>query len=61
LLLRATGLLQFNGHADAARRILDATGRVLTARKALPPDLGGMATTAEMAAVICAEIGSTIT
>jgi isocitrate dehydrogenase (NAD+) len=56
LLLPATDLLQDHGHADAARRILDAVGRALTARTALTPDLGGTATTAEMTAAICAEL-----
>jgi isocitrate dehydrogenase (NAD+) len=57
LLLPATDLLQDHGHADAARGILDAVGRVLTARTALTPDLGGTASTAEMAAAIRAELG----
>jgi isocitrate dehydrogenase (NAD+) len=56
LLLPATDLLQDHGQADAARRILDAAGRVLMAHKALTPDLGGTASTAEMAAAICAEL-----
>jgi isocitrate dehydrogenase (NAD+) len=53
LLLPATDLLENHGHPDAAHRILDAIGRVLTARTALTPDLGGSATTTEMAAAIC--------
>ena len=56
LLLPATDLLENHGHPDAARRILEAIGRVLTARTALTPDLGGTATTAEMAAAVCAEL-----
>jgi isocitrate dehydrogenase (NAD+) len=56
LLLPATDLLEFHGHADAARRILDAVARVLDAGKTLTPDLGGTATTAEMAAAISAEL-----
>ncbi len=57
LLLPATDMLQFHGHAEAAGRILDAVGRVLTARQALTPDLGGTATTAEMAAAIIEALG----
>ncbi len=56
LLLPATDMLHFHGHEDTARRILDAVGRVLTAREALTPDLGGKATTAEMAAAIIAAL-----
>ena len=52
LLLPATDLLEFAGHAAAARRILDAVAAVLGARAPLTPDLGGSATTAEMAAAI---------
>lgn len=52
LLLPAVDLLEGNGHADAARRILAAIGRVLTRREALTPDLGGQATTGAMAAAI---------
>jgi isocitrate dehydrogenase (NAD+) len=52
LLLPAIDLLEAEGYAPAARRILDAVGKVLTGRAALTPDLGGQATTAEMAAAI---------
>jgi isocitrate dehydrogenase (NAD+) len=57
LLLPAIDLLEAEGHAPAARRILDAVGRVLTARRALTPDLGGQATTAEMAAAVIEALG----
>jgi isocitrate dehydrogenase (NAD+) len=57
LLLPATDMLHFHGHAAAAGRILDAVGKVLTARQALTPDLGGRSTTAEMARAIIAELG----
>ena len=52
LLLPATDLLHSHGHEAAARRILDAVGEVLTAREALPADLGGKATTAEVTKAI---------
>jgi isocitrate dehydrogenase (NAD+) len=45
LLLPATDMLTDNGHRGAADRILGAVGKVLTAREALTPDLGGNATT----------------
>ncbi|MFO0930016.1 MAG: isocitrate/isopropylmalate family dehydrogenase [Gemmataceae bacterium] len=57
LLLPALDLLKFNGHADAARRILDAVGRVLIHRDVLTPDLGGRATTGDMAAAIVRALG----
>lgn len=52
LLLPLMDLLADHGHADAAARVAAAIGRVLTARAALTPDLGGTATTAEMAQAI---------
>lgn len=54
LLLPATDMLHFHGHAEAAERILDAIGRVLLKREHLTPDLGGEATTAQMAGAIAA-------
>jgi isocitrate dehydrogenase (NAD+) len=57
LLLPAIDLLQEEGHAPASRRIFDAVGRVLTARQALTPDLGGRATTVQMADAIVAALG----
>lgn len=56
LLLPLMDLLADQGHADAAGRIGEAIGRVLTARQALTPDLGGTATTGEMAQAIAAAI-----
>jgi isocitrate dehydrogenase (NAD+) len=56
LLLPAIDLLEAEGQAPAARHILDAVGRVLTEKKALTPDLGGQATTAEMAQAIVAAL-----
>jgi isocitrate dehydrogenase (NAD+) len=54
LLLPALDLLEHSGHAAAAGRILDAVGKLLTARDpaVLTPDLGGNGTTAAMAAAI---------
>jgi isocitrate dehydrogenase (NAD+) len=42
LLLPATDLLEYNSHPEAARRILDAVGKILLARdpQVLTPDLG---------------------
>jgi isocitrate dehydrogenase (NAD+) len=57
LLLPAIHLLAAEGFAPAARRALDAVGRVLTAKQALTPDLGGRATTMEMAEAIIAALG----
>ena len=57
LLLPAIDLLNNHGHADAAARIHEAVGKVLTARQALTPDLGGTATTAEMADAIVRAMG----
>jgi isocitrate dehydrogenase (NAD+) len=57
LLLPATDMLESHGHAEAARRIRDAIGRVLIARQALTPDLGGSATTDDMARAIIAALG----
>src|SRR5262249_5695998 len=55
-LLSVCDLLEANGHAEAARRILDAIGRVLVAREHLTGDLGGKATTSEMGEAIVAEL-----
>jgi isocitrate dehydrogenase (NAD+) len=56
LLMPALDLLDATGHAAPARRISAATERVLTERRALTRDLGGAATTAEMADAIIAAI-----
>jgi isocitrate dehydrogenase (NAD+) len=56
LLLPAIDLLEAEGRRDAAARILAAVGKVLTARRALTPELGGRATTAEMADAIVAAL-----
>jgi isocitrate dehydrogenase (NAD+) len=56
LLLPALDLLEATGHRAAAGRILAAVGTVLTRREALTPDLGGSATTAEMARAIIAAL-----
>src|SRR5206468_3520778 len=57
LLLPALDLLETVGEGEAARRILRAVGVVLTDRRALTADLGGRATTGEMAAAIVAALG----
>jgi isocitrate dehydrogenase (NAD+) len=57
LLLPAIDLLEANGHADAARRILNAVETVLSERRALTRDLDGDATTTAMADAIIAALG----
>ncbi|HJT75914.1 MAG TPA: isocitrate/isopropylmalate family dehydrogenase [Gemmataceae bacterium] len=52
LLLPAIDLLEASGEPAAARRILNAVETVLSERRALTPDLGGNATTTEMATAI---------
>jgi isocitrate dehydrogenase (NAD+) len=56
LLLPAIDLLEAEGHAPAARRILAGVGQVLTAKQSLTPDLGGSATTMKMAEAIIAAL-----
>ena len=56
LLLPAIDLLEAEGQGEVAQRIFAAAGRVLTERRALTPDLGGQATTSEMAAAIIAAL-----
>jgi isocitrate dehydrogenase (NAD+) len=57
LLLPAIDLLEGVGHLEAARRISGAVGRVLTEKTALTPDLGGKATTTQMAEALVAALG----
>lgn len=57
LLLPAIDLLKDNGHESAAARIEEAIGKVLVARQTLTPDLGGKATTSQMAAALIEAIG----
>ncbi len=57
LLLPAIDLLEGVGFPAQARAILDAVGRVLLGRQALTSDLGGNATTTEMADAIIAALG----
>ncbi len=56
LLLPAIDLLEGIGEQAAAKRISDAVGRVLTERRALTPDLGGAATTMQMADAMAAAL-----
>jgi isocitrate dehydrogenase (NAD+) len=56
LLLPAIDLLEGLGEKAAAQRVWDALGRVLTERRALTPDLGGKATTMQMADAIAAAL-----
>ncbi|HEV3261192.1 MAG TPA: isocitrate/isopropylmalate family dehydrogenase [Gemmataceae bacterium] len=57
LLLPAIDLLKAVGQAESARRILVAVETVLTAGRVKTPDLGGTATTSEMAEAIVAALG----
>jgi isocitrate dehydrogenase (NAD+) len=52
LLLPALDLLESIGHKDLAQRILHATEDVLSAGQVLPPELGGQATTTQVADAI---------
>lgn len=56
LLMPALEMLTDLGQADAADRIRKAVEKVLTARKVLTPDLGGTATTEQMADAIVAAL-----
>jgi isocitrate dehydrogenase (NAD+) len=56
LLLPAIDLLEGEGHAEAARRILAAVEMVLVEKRYLTPDLGGKAGTSEMADAIIAAL-----
>jgi isocitrate dehydrogenase (NAD+) len=56
LLLPAIDLLETAGERVAASRIFKAIGTVLTARRALTPDLGGDAGTQAMAEALCAAL-----
>jgi isocitrate dehydrogenase (NAD+) len=56
LLLPAIDLLEATGHADAGQRIQKAIGVVLTEHRVATPDLGGTATTSEMADAIVAAL-----
>jgi isocitrate dehydrogenase (NAD+) len=57
LLLPAIDLLEGVGEKAAAQRISEAVDRVLTERRALTPDLGGAATTMQMAEAVAAALG----
>jgi isocitrate dehydrogenase (NAD+) len=59
LLLPAIDLLDAEGHPEAARRILAAAETVLAERRVLPTDLGGTASTTEMADAIIAALPQT--
>ncbi|HZT80844.1 MAG TPA: isocitrate/isopropylmalate family dehydrogenase, partial [Gemmataceae bacterium] len=57
LLMPAIDLLQGIGEKEAARRILTAVEAVLTEGKVRTPDLGGTATTTQLADAIVAALG----
>jgi isocitrate dehydrogenase (NAD+) len=56
LLLPAIDLLEGVGQPEAARRVAGAVARVLTEKTALTPELGGKATTTQMAEAIIAAL-----
>lgn len=56
LLLPAIDMLDYEGQKDRAQRILQAVQEVLTERTILTVDLGGKATTTEMAEAIIAKL-----
>jgi isocitrate dehydrogenase (NAD+) len=56
LLLPALDLLEAEGQGATAQRIFAAMSRVLTEQRTLTPDLGGQATTSDMAAAIIAAL-----
>jgi isocitrate/isopropylmalate dehydrogenase len=56
LLLPAIDLLEAEGHPEPARRLLAAVEKVLEDRRALPADLGGTASTSEVAEAIIAAL-----
>lgn len=53
----ASQLLDFFGHEDWGRRLLDAIEAVLVEGKALTPDLGGRATTAQVGDAVLDKLG----
>jgi isocitrate dehydrogenase (NAD+) len=57
LLLPAVDLLEAEGQGDVGRRLMAAVERVLTGGRALTPDLGGNATTQDMANALVAALG----
>jgi isocitrate dehydrogenase (NAD+) len=58
LLLPAIDLLESVGHKDVAGKILQATEEVLSEGKTLPPELGGQATTSQLAEAIMRRLQS---
>jgi isocitrate dehydrogenase (NAD+) len=57
LLLPAIDLLEAEGQGEVGRRVFAAVERVLTEGRALTPDLGGNATTQDMANALLAALG----
>ena len=51
----ASQMLDFFGHADCARELIDVIERLLVAKKCLTPDLGGSATTAQVGDAVASE------
>lgn len=51
----ASQMLDFFGHADRARELIDVIERLLVAKKCLTPDLGGSATTAQVGDAVASE------
>ena len=51
----ASQMLDFFGHVDRARELIDVIERLLVAKKCLTPDLGGSATTAQVGDAVASE------
>ena len=52
----ASQMLDFLGHADEARRLLDVIEKLLVERTCLTPDLGGTATTVQVGDAVAKEV-----
>ena len=50
----ASQMLEFFGHADRARELIDVIERLLVEKKCLTPDLGGTATTSQVGDAVAA-------
>lgn len=50
----ASQMLDFFGHADRARELIDVIERLLVEKKCLTPDLGGTATTSQVGDAVAA-------
>ena len=53
----AAQILDFFGHEDWGRRVLDAVERLLTEKKTLTPDIGGTSSTQEVGDAVVRMLG----